>query len=453
MQAPLTAQTIERVEVRGLFGEYNYNLPESGELPNPAIFYGDNGVGKSTILRIVFHMLSSAPNKGHRSALLKANFASCVIYLSSGHSLSAIRKVRGDERELQLSINRGKSKIVEWIYIPKRDDSVTFDPDFYSYEIKSGRVVITERRKNKIPQGEAPYLEALREICPTVYYLNAERRLDSDVVADPNDEVELRRAMRMDEPKRIQDLVVRSREIALAQALTNAARWVQRQAVRSTNEGSTNVQTVYVDVLKRLTTGIDASSSSPDRADNLLRRLRRVTEDTSNLSRYELTPALDTSEFYKSLRSQKVAMAADLLTPYIKSLESRLDALRPVYDILDTFINSINRFLVGKEIKFTLSKGFDISTPSARLDARLLSSGEQQLILLFCYVLVARDRPSVFMVDEPEISLNVKWQRKLLQSLQEVTIGANIQFVLASYSMELIAQRRGNVVRVGFHNE
>ena len=67
---------------------------------------------------------------------------------------------------------------------------------------------------------------------------------------------------------------------------------------------------------------------------------------------------------------------------------------------------------------------------------------------MFCYALTAGDNPSVFMIDEPELSLNVKWQRQLLQSLMEVTSGSNIQFIFASHSMELIAQHRNRVVKL-----
>ncbi|MGL4709466.1 MAG: AAA family ATPase [Aeromonas veronii] len=100
-------------------------------------------------------------------------------------------------------------------------------------------------------------------------------------------------------------------------------------------------------------------------------------------------------------------------------------------------------------MSFTLGSGFVIKN---RLDAILepskLSSGEQQLLLLFCYVLTARDNPSVFMIDEPEISLNVKWQRQLIQSLLDITEKSQIQFIFASHSIELFAQHRRRVVKV-----
>jgi predicted ATP-binding protein involved in virulence len=52
------------------------------------------------------------------------------------------------------------------------------------------------------------------------------------------------------------------------------------------------------------------------------------------------------------------------------------------------------------------------------------------------------------MIDEPEISLNIKWQRQLIQSLLDVTKGSNIQFIFASHSMELLTPHRDRVVRL-----
>jgi ABC-type glutathione transport system ATPase component len=52
------------------------------------------------------------------------------------------------------------------------------------------------------------------------------------------------------------------------------------------------------------------------------------------------------------------------------------------------------------------------------------------------------------MIDEPEISLNVKWQRQLVQALLDITESANIQFIFASHSMELLAQHMSRVVKL-----
>jgi ABC-type glutathione transport system ATPase component len=123
--------------------------------------------------------------------------------------------------------------------------------------------------------------------------------------------------------------------------------------------------------------------------------------------------------------------------------------VEPIYQLIDHFISIINGLLSDKAISFQLSEGFSIQNKlGVALTPAQLSSGEQQLLLLFCYVLTARDTPTIFMIDEPEISLNVKWQRQLVQALLDITEDASIQFVFASHSIELLAQHRNRVVKL-----
>jgi ABC-type lipoprotein export system ATPase subunit len=147
--------------------------------------------------------------------------------------------------------------------------------------------------------------------------------------------------------------------------------------------------------------------------------------------------------------TKKIELAAELLQPYVKSVEGRLEAVDPIYQLIDRFVSIVNGLLSDKAISFKLSQGFSIHNRlGVPLKPAQLSSGEQQLLLLFCYVLTARDAPTVFMIDEPEISLNIKWQRQLIQSLLNITEGADIQFIFASHSMELLAQHRNKVVKL-----
>ncbi len=318
------------------------------------------------------------------------------------------------------------------------------------------RRTASPRRKEfeGIPRGEQAYLDALKAHVPTLFILNADRRLDSDSVADPSDEVELRRTMQYGEPKRINELVVRSREIALSQALSAASRWISRKAVLGTNQGSMNVHSVYGDVLRRLVSPNKKAAPVPTTGSgaDLLKQLAHIDSKSSEHARYELATHLPTNDFRKALSGRstsKSTLAAELLQPYIKSVEGRLEAVEPIYQLIDRFVTIVNSLLSDKTISFKLSQGFSIQNRlGVPLKPAQLSSGEQQLLLLFCYVLTARDTPTVFMIDEPEISLNIKWQRQLVQSLLDITQGASIQFVFASHSMELLAQHRSRVVKL-----
>lgn len=463
----MPAKLITAIRVRKLFGLYSYELPEIGEISNAAILYGDNGVGKSTLLRLVFHLLSAANDKGHRTALSNSDFESLEVDLSSGVTLAAMPLLNSDFRVLHLEIRDEKEVLATWDHIPGRDQRHLYeqrhffeDEEFIIETVEGGKSYFQRRAKRpekkgkQIPKGPEAYLSVLNEHAPNMFILNAERRLDSDAVSDPSDEVELRRMMHMDAPKRINELVVKSREIALSQALGSASRWIGNKAIKSTNQGSMNVHSVYVDVLHRL---VGPGSSKQSDVTNLTSKalatkLANIETQMKKHAQYELATSLSTSEFQKALSRapSKSNIAAELLQPYITSLEKRLEAVEPIYQIIDQFVTTLNGFLKDKKITFKVSNGFKIVSDfqAAQLEAAQLSSGEQQLLLLFCYVLTARDKPSIFMIDEPEISLNVKWQRQLVQSLLDISDGANVQFIFASHSMELLAQHRNRVVKL-----
>lgn len=460
MGSSMMANIITKVRVENLFGLYTYTLPNEGQFTNAAILYGDNGAGKSTILRLVYHLLSAAHNRGHRTSLFQVRFDLLEVTLSSGLVLRARPKV--DEGILALEIERNSELIATWNYIPDRSQRSLFDTEAWSIEIDEnyGEKRIVKRRRQQLNkpensiEGEEIYLEALRENSPKVFILNADRRLDSDTVADPSDEIELRRLMHYDTPKSINQLVKRSREIGLTQALSAASKWISQKAIIGTNQGSTNVHSVYVDVIKHL-----VSPYLPAKEDSvkistseLIDKLKKIEIRMEQHASYQLATKLSTEEFISALRLKnpsKVDLAAELLQPYVKSLDRRLEAVEPIYQIIDDFVRTLNGFLSDKELNFQLGRGFKILNKfAADLEASQLSSGEQQLLLLFCYVITARDEPSVFMIDEPEISLNIKWQRQLVDSLLEITKGSDIQFIFASHSMELLAKHQDRVVKL-----
>jgi hypothetical protein len=336
----MTAQLITKIRVEKLFGLYTYDIPPAGALPNAAILYGDNGVGKSTILRLVFHLLSAAGNRGHRSALYNSDFERLEVELSSGITLTAQMPTHKPTKLLTLEVREGDKRLAVWEYRPG-DESRFGESEQLILEVdEHGRQIVRHRSRSSrkedlegVPRGEQRYLEALKLHVPTLFILNADRRLDSDSVSDPSDEVELRRVMQYGEPKRINELVVRSREIALSQALSAAARWISRKAVIGTNQGSINVHSVYGDVLRRLVSAKspDVEATTDGSVVELLRHLVHIDTKSAQHARYELATHLPTNDFRRALsgKTRKTRLAAELLQPYIKSVEGRLEAVEP----------------------------------------------------------------------------------------------------------------------------
>jgi len=73
---------------------------------------------------------------------------------------------------------------------------------------------------------------------------------------------------------------------------------------------------------------------------------------------------------------------------------------------------------------------FNNSDDTHGLDA--LSSGEKHLLVLLTIFVIEGNNRDFFIVDEPEISLNMTWQRKLLSLLNE--LAPNAEIIVASHS-------------------
>ena len=111
------------------------------------------------------------------------------------------------------------------------------------------------------------------------------------------------------------------------------------------------------------------------------------------------------------------------------------------------FLNILNNFYNQKSVNVTISNGIQVLDKNGdHLELELLSSGEKQLLLLVCNILVSTSTPSIFIIDEPELSLNIKWQRKIVDSLLALAKGGSMQFIMATHSIELLTRHKDRVL-------
>jgi predicted ATPase len=100
-------------------------------------------------------------------------------------------------------------------------------------------------------------------------------------------------------------------------------------------------------------------------------------------------------------------------------------------EIMDTLFQEtgkkINR--AKNEITFLLDDEIEI-TPYQ------LSSGEKQILVILLTTLIQDNQPSILFLDEPEISLHVEWQKKLIGYIRE--LNPNVQVIIATHSPALI---------------
>lgn len=67
-----------------------------------------------------------------------------------------------------------------------------------------------------------------------------------------------------------------------------------------------------------------------------------------------------------------------------------------------------------------------------------LSSGERQLLIIFANLLFGGCRKGVFIIDEPELSLHLKWQESFIPSILEAS--PDTQLIIATHSPEIVGE-------------
>jgi ABC-type glutathione transport system ATPase component len=65
-----------------------------------------------------------------------------------------------------------------------------------------------------------------------------------------------------------------------------------------------------------------------------------------------------------------------------------------------------------------------------------LSSGEKQMLLVLMTVLVEDCQPYVLFLDEPEVSLHIEWQKRLIDLILE--LNPNVQIILTTHSPAVV---------------
>jgi predicted ATP-dependent endonuclease of OLD family len=125
-------------------------------------------------------------------------------------------------------------------------------------------------------------------------------------------------------------------------------------------------------------------------------------------------------------------------------------AFRSLHD----YLRAINRFLndSNKELYFDESTGklvfsFADSGQTERSGRSVahLSSGERQILILFTFLAFASKPRSVFIVDEPELSLHPKWQSDFMDVFLSLR-PEGTQLLLATHSPDIVGKYKKNCV-------
>ena len=154
-------------------------------------------------------------------------------------------------------------------------------------------------------------------------------------------------------------------------------------------------------------------------------------------------------KFLYGLNASQFVKVNKLLKEFVKFETESSKALANIY----LYIHTLNYFLKDSakqlifneetsELSFnTLDKNGNVITEYR--DIKFLSSGEQQILILFSYISFNSSDGQVFIIDEPELSLHIKWQEDFLEKL-ELVKPKTTQLILATHSPILANKKKQN---------
>lgn len=132
--------------------------------------------------------------------------------------------------------------------------------------------------------------------------------------------------------------------------------------------------------------------------------------------------------------SSSIVTSLDLMAKIkdkLKEAKNKDTDNRRPFKILSQLVSEVFR---DKTIKVSPTLGF--GNADAKVGANNLSAGEKQMFGFLSYNALLKS--SIFFIDEPELSLNVDWQRILFRKLMEQ--GSNNQFIVATHSPFIYSQ-------------
>jgi ABC-type thiamine transport system ATPase subunit len=177
-------------------------------------------------------------------------------------------------------------------------------------------------------------------------------------------------------------------------------------------------------------------------------RLRKLEEERKALTKAGLIdvglgPMLVPEQFDERL--------SGVLEIYVKDTEEKLSVFAELRRKIDLFVRILSDRFTGKIVDVNQQDGFtlksEISGKTIPLDK--LSSGEQHQLVLLFELLFEMQQDSLILIDEPELSLHVRWQKQFISDLKQIIALNNFDVIIATHSPQLISHWRELIVSLG----
>lgn len=139
-----------------------------------------------------------------------------------------------------------------------------------------------------------------------------------------------------------------------------------------------------------------------------------------------------------------------VMTLYVRDTEQKLQVLDDLAKRVRVLLDNVNQKYRHKKIELDREHGFVARSDTGHvLPLRSLSSGEQQELVLHYDLLFRVRSNTIVLIDEPELSLHVAWQKRFLPDLLKIVELSNFDALVATHSPYVVGDRDDLMVGLG----
>lgn len=411
---------IKTISITKLFGRFDYviDLKSSGI----TIITGPNGFGKSTILKII-----DALSNAKISYFYKLDFSEIKVFFDDTEISINIKKDKSDLYIDNVSVTSFKEKQDEYNMLLRRRGYYRRTHDGYQ-DIRTGKTISELDLDNDI-LGDDMFWEEITSFSTTKSTKNLFKLREKLLEISKNcGEVRL-----ISEQRLLRKEINKYEETRAIDVISTLPEQLKKEISKVYDEYSRVSNKLDSSYPKRLFATKDGLSSKSE----YTQRLRDLNEKFETLSKYNL---VDISIIDSRDYNEKYSTALKI---YFDDFSVKYQVFQELIAKLDLFTNIINERLAFKKIKITRDDGFkivDSDCENKKLELSQLSSGEKQEIVLFYELIFNTKSELLLLIDEPEISLHITWQKKFMDDLLAVSEQTKISAVVATHSPQIVSK-------------
>ena len=415
---------IKSIEIIGLFDLFDYDIKYPTQ-ENVLILTGPNGFGKTQILNIVFNLFNQ-----NFLFFDKLVFKKITVRLS-GNIEIVVDKTEVEKLHILFYENDEELEVLNiWKDI---EQLKTFDR-----KIESRRIVLNTKEED----SDLPKFSNAQDVFDRYRDYFREGGFPQNLLEIKNRRVH-----------EILDSV--NTHLIREQRLFKKVEQSRRQATRR-NDETVMIETikVYADELKVLMSekfqdsfnvSQELDRTYPSRLITEKRKISKTDYDARFLALHTKQKELAKNGLYENQQETLDYSEDDAkaLLVYLDDLEKKLSVFDDLLEKLKLFTNILNeRRFIYKSIIINPQNGFYFQTSKGKkLDLSELSSGEQHEVVLLYELIFKTKTGIIVLIDEPEISLHVTWQKEFINDLLQIIKNHNFQVLIATHSPSIINSR------------